>query len=548
MSSPNFIPQWQGWQTHRQQSPAQQLDNRYSQAYSQTYSDDGHYAPRAGAYVQPRYASTSPIPVIAELPAPLPPAPETTTSKEQLKQDQLLAHKLSKLDIEEAWRRSSSVVSHHERPVSMMLPNPQPLTPLLHQQRSAQTLRPHSHSVSSFTDQLPMSMAPLGTYQSTPPPFMQQRSAQSLRPHAQSVGSITDPWSPGSFGPPPNQIIPITLPEVLVESHPVSYYDPRSPSDHLSIPVLQDQQPVHPPAIALDPALLPAYLEQHRQAPYPPQWNPPPVLSTWYAYQHPKSSAGTSWLDTPETCSWRAMRSTQFAPDNVHLSSYTFRFKISGGSFRTPKHYWTLICPSEQTYKKRKTSLVYQPTWSYDLKLDPRTGFRKTETLIHEKANDMSHDKARPILTTYIHALNYDSLRFIGPDGCAYMWVSSCKVSSVGGARFDVLRHALFAAVGNVQDPLYGEIVADHCFWDGYIHENVSLPDEALYIRSSTVDPALVVATLQVLKDWEMQTLRYEKRRDVMRFTVSEEEARRGVLGVQSYWRKGDTEKTKAGK
>ncbi|KAF2127913.1 hypothetical protein P153DRAFT_261273, partial [Dothidotthia symphoricarpi CBS 119687] len=162
------------------------------------------------------------------------------------------------------------------------------------------------------------------------------------------------------------------------------------------------------------------------------------------------------------------------------------------------------------------------PTWTYDLKLDLNTGIRKSETL--------THSRSRTILTTYIHALNYDSLRFLGPDGRAYMWVSQHAVSALNGARWDTLRHALFAATSNSPDPLYGQIVADHAFWNG-------AGEEALYIRSSSVDPDLVVASLQVIKDWEKHTLRLEKKSSSKAFAAGEEMARRGNLGRARYWR-----------
>ncbi|EFQ91987.1 hypothetical protein PTT_11022 [Pyrenophora teres f. teres 0-1] len=182
--------------------------------------------------------------------------------------------------------------------------------------------------------------------------------------------------------------------------------------------------------------------------------------------------------------------------------------------------------PSPSTKKPQKD------TWAYELKLDPRSNLRKSEVLTHENRAE------RPILTTYIHALNYDSLRFIGPDGRAYMWVTSSKLSCLNGARYDTLRHALFVATGNVPDPLYGQIVADHCFWDGYSGGTGHvLPDEAVNLRARDVDPAVVVATLQVMKDWEKTTLRAEKARYKDAFGVGEEEARRAVLGRVSYWK-----------
>jgi uncharacterized membrane protein YgcG len=249
-----------------------------------------------------------------------------------------------------------------------------------------------------------------------------------------------------------------------------------------------------------------------------------------------------------------------------------------------------MTCPdghSADSKKKKSGTLA----WTYDLRLDLTSGVRKTEVL--------GHGSKKAILTTYVHALNYDSLRFIGPDGRAYMWVSNAKVSSVNGSRFDTIRHALFAQVGQIPDPLYGEIVADHTFWDGYVdateihrgikctgcetqpivglrwicttcdHHDVcescrqrviaggfgaqmqrtcafslvNLPDETLTIRSPHVDQALIIASLQVLKDWEKHTLRGEKTKDSAGFAVSEEAARKCDLGFMSYWKASDWDK-----
>ncbi|KAF1955291.1 hypothetical protein CC80DRAFT_364260, partial [Byssothecium circinans] len=169
--------------------------------------------------------------------------------------------------------------------------------------------------------------------------------------------------------------------------------------------------------------------------------------------------------------------------------------------------------------------------WTYRLKMDSENKFRKMETLFPAKGKYM--------ITTYVHAANYDSLRFVGPDGRLYLWVSHAPVTAMHGARYDSLRHALFAAHGQ-NDPLYGDIVADHAYWDGFPSCSftlVNLPDEALHIRSSTVDPALVIATLQILKDWERHTMRREKAIDPNGFEFSEIRARKGDLGRLSYWK-----------
>ncbi|KAH6878705.1 hypothetical protein BKA58DRAFT_309277 [Alternaria rosae] len=508
MSSQSLNPQWQGgWQTQRrQQSPPQQPvypNNRHSQASSPDHSYYGHYAPASGSYIQPHYSEDISVPFIAELPAPLPPAPPTTTSGEQLKQDELLAHRMQHLEVEGVRKRSVSAVSQHQRPASMMPPSSQRLSPLLHQQRSAQALRLHSKS--------------------------------SLRPHSRSVGAAAEPWSPGSFEQPRDPNLFSTLPEVVVEHD--TDKDLKSPLENLPIPVLLDQQPtvrlqepIRRPSVALESMSLPGYLEQYRQTPYPPQWNLPPVVSALYAYQESKRSSGSSWLDTPESCAWRTIRPSEHARNPVP-PAYMFRFKSTSGSFRSPKFSWTMACPDDPIEPGKKVSKAQQTTWAYELKLDPRTNLRKSEVLLHGGPN------ARSTMTTYLHALNYDSLRFIGPDGRAYMWVTSTKVSSIHGSRYDTVRHALFAAIGNNPDPLYGGIVADHCFWDGHVDASGGyLPDESIYIRQTTVDPALVVATLQVMKEWEKHTLRQEKRKNPKAFVAAEEEARRCELGASSYW------------
>lgn len=193
------------------------------------------------------------------------------------------------------------------------------------------------------------------------------------------------------------------------------------------------------------------------------------------------------------------------------------------------------------------------------------------------------------LITTYIKGQNYDSLRFMGQDGSVYLWVAHAPLSSVPGTRYDTLRHALFMAPKGC-DPLYGQIVADHAYWDGFIdysevhrvtcagcgaspinglcwkcksceeHEIceqcrlanrsvnstcsftlANLPDEALYIRSSMVDPALICATLEVMRQWEFHMLRVQKSRDPKIFKMSEDRARQGELGKLSHWKAGDS-------
>ena len=244
--------------------------------------------------------------------------------------------------------------------------------------------------------------------------------------------------------------------------------------------------------------------------------------------------------------------------------TYAFTSKTGGGFLRDSRYSWTMS-PEK---------------WTYSLKFDDMTGLRKIELLTPPNGIDL--------ITTYLPAPNYDSLRFIASDGRVYLWVAHGPLSSLHGARYDTLRHALFMAPKG-HDPLYGEIVADHTYWDGFTNVTevhrvkctgcgaspinglrwrcksctshniceqcrstntsvqpscslalVNLPDEALYIRSRHVDPALICATLQIMKDWELYSLRRQRMRDPQGFKRSEEEARKGEMGRRTYWKAGD--------
>lgn len=487
-----------------------------------------------------------PAPMIAELPAALPPAPHTTTSDQQLKEDELLAHKIQRLEVEDVRKRSNSALGIRRRPVSFV------------------------------AQELPGST-----------PLLQQQSLPPARPHSQSLTLENVPWGPASFSMSANN----TWPEVINPSRSISYT-----TEDFPIPVMSEELSlINTTSLStdIDVAARSAYLEEHREPLYPAQWTPLPVMATFFAYHGHKKDSGSHWLSQQDTCSWRTIRPTEHAY-NPSAPSYTFHFETKGGSFRDPRFTWSMTCPEDaQEAKKKSFKAASKPVWTYELRLDRSKGVRKSEIL--------SHGKEQSVLTTYVHARNYDSLRFIGPDGRAYMWVSSGNVSALKGSRFDTNRHALFASVGQNPDPLYGEIVADHTFWDGYVDENevhkgakcdncqttpvkgrfykcktchqhdacetcrqqilagafgeemqqacvfslVCLPNEALNIRSITVDAALIVATLQVLKDWELHTIRMEKKNHPIDFKAGEDATRAYDLGVISHWKASDWEKKK---
>jgi hypothetical protein len=450
------------------------------------------------------------------------------------------------MEVAEVRSRSSSAVSQSHRPVSMVQPT-----------------------------------------QPVQPPLLHQVSSLSLQPYSTNSSSNDTYWGPDSFHAARTGSIPSSsLPEVVAQPRSLSY----DPANDLPIPVNSDTQAVDPPPTVMNDTLS-SYLEENRQVPYPPTWRLAPVVATFYACGGSKIVPGSDWLAQQESLTWRTIRPTEHAY-NPAAPSYTFKFTTKGGSFRDPKFSWHMTLPEPPSDSKKKASKSKPVTWTYDLRLDLKHGVRKSEGLTYGGSK-------KDILTTYVHAQNYDSLRFIGPDGRAYMWVSSSTVSTVNGSRYDTVRHALFAAAGQIQDPLYGEIVADHTFWDGYVDESeihkgvkcdgcqktpikglrwkcktchhhdvcdecrksilaggfggsmqqacnlslVCLPDEAVNIRSPKVDPPLVIATLQVLKDWQRHTFRDEKKKNAKGYLATEEAARKQDLGIMSYWKASDWDK-----
>ncbi|KAF1355994.1 hypothetical protein EJ07DRAFT_181579 [Lizonia empirigonia] len=120
---------WPNWTPSAQPS-----DKRSSQYYQQFNPQHTSFASTNASYVQPFYGTLGPPPIIAELPAPLPSAPPTSTPERQLTEDEQLARKLSApgqqltddeelarqlqhLEVQEARSRSNSNVSIRRRPV-----------------------------------------------------------------------------------------------------------------------------------------------------------------------------------------------------------------------------------------------------------------------------------------------------------------------------------------------------------------------------------------------------------------------------------------------
>jgi hypothetical protein len=427
-------------------------------------------------YVQPLYALHQPTPFIAELPAPLPVAPDTSTPRQQLDEDEQLARKLVQLEAQEIRNRPNSNVNEPEH-LGELGPH---LSPALSHRSSSQAQGVDSRRLSSGV-----------------------------------------PFNAESYGPPPAGTVAdgSELPEVVVPGT-------LSGTEASQLPeVVPGSLPAAAEAV-LGPSSLSAYLEKYRQVPYPPQWKLAPPVVTLYASTNTSSKA--DWLDTPDSCMWHTIRRSEVSQHSPP-PLYMFSFKTRGGTFRDPKHSWTMTCNSPDESAKKKTSKSRLPSWEYELRLDRDTGIRKHEAL--------SAGGKRAILTTYVQASNYDSLRFVGNDGKAYQWVSQVPLGYAKGARYDTLRHALFVARGSIVDPLYGDIVADHAFWDGSASGR---PEEALCIRSAGVQCALVVASLQVLKDWHRRTLRKYREKDPEGFMQAECIAREQELGMLSHWRGSD--------
>lgn len=547
----------------------------------------------------------APVPVIAELPAAFPAAPPTSTSPQQLTQDELLAHRLQNMEVTEARRRSSSNVSHQTSYYSLR--GAASLSPQTsHTQfEAAPPLppRPHPGSFSSIPAYGPDSYGP-------PPTSFQMSDGRAFGAgyHSHRAPSVpqTDSLPEVVVGPLPvtSSGVGESLPEVVVRRKPVSSSQadslpevavgpmPISSSGvgHIR-PVSTALPTASPPPAVMDARSLASYLEIHREVPRPRRWLLPPIVDTLYASVI-RSPKATDWLEYPLRREWRQIRASQQAHTPVE-PTYAFTAKTGNGFLQDPIYSWTKSAEKWTSTLKlddmigggflhdsRYSWTMSPEKWTYNVKFDDMTGQRRSEVLTGPNNID--------IVPTYIPASNYDSLRFVGSDGRVYLWVAHGPLSSLHGARYDTLRHALFMAPKGC-DPLYGEIVADHTYWDGFTNVSevhrvkctgcgaspinglrwkckscadhniceqcrltnasvqatcsftlANLPDEALYIRSRDVDPALVCATLQIMKDWELHSLRMQRKRDLQGFKKSEDEARKGEMGKRTYWKAGD--------
>jgi hypothetical protein len=491
----------------------------------------------ATMYFQPDHADNS---FIAELPAPSPPAPRTSTPAEQLNHDELFAHKLQRMEITEARKRSTSSLIHRSSQYSLQGPVQSPPYPSGHLNHPPPG-RLHSTSLSSQWGQ--DSYIQASRVQLSHQPSHEDFAPEVVPPRSSSI------WTTSSM---------------------------RS---HESLPPYTTAAQLSP--ALTNPLSLSAYLEENRQVPYPPQWVLPPVTKTFYGSI--KRGADSDWLDVQERQHWHTVRTSD--PDRFLTDSpFSISFKSKGGSFRDPRCSWTM---TDQINSRKNTKKSTQ--WTYSLTLDRKTGKRIDESL--------RSPEGKYLHCTYVHALNYDALNFRDLSGRAYKWVSSGPVSSLNGSRYDALRHALFMAPHNNVEPVYGQIVADHAYWDGFIDENevhvdvrcgsctispiigrrwkcrtcpehdvcdyckptnltthptcnftlVSMPDETLHIRSDSTEVDMVIATLQVMKDWEKVFMKEEKKQEVVEFAKNVENIRKGDLGRIAYWRHDDFEGTGVG-
>ena len=80
------------------QSSGPPSDERWSGYHQQPNITVSPYVQPTPQYIQSYYGTPGPGPILAELPAPLPSAPPTSTPEQQLTKDEQLARKLSAPD------------------------------------------------------------------------------------------------------------------------------------------------------------------------------------------------------------------------------------------------------------------------------------------------------------------------------------------------------------------------------------------------------------------------------------------------------------------
>ncbi|KAF2493937.1 hypothetical protein BU16DRAFT_619138 [Lophium mytilinum] len=354
------------------------------------------------------------------------------------------------------------------------------------------------------------------------------------------------------------------------------YYSPQSQS-HLA-----PQQPVELPASGhhprpttpqnlslVDPKELVNYLEEHRQPPIPQTWHLPPPTSSLYGTFHP--CVDSDWADPLGAQEWSSLRTVVQQKSPKHAPLFYIKMEQKGGHIRDKKYCWTMSSPSSNA----------KSLWSYTL-----TRNRKTDAVLSETLTNPYGVQIHP---KFEATGEYASLTFKNLDGTSYEWRSSARVSSLNGARWDTVRHALFCN---------NAIVADHVFWDGFVDEQEihktatcdgcktkpmvgirwkcktclddhdvcnpcrqtgqsvkpsctwrikgALPDESMNIRMQGLDIGMAAATLQVLRDWERHLLREEKAKNPVEVAHAETLAGTQPLGMISYLKAKDLKNGKS--
>ncbi|KAF2101418.1 hypothetical protein NA57DRAFT_72861 [Rhizodiscina lignyota] len=281
----------------------------------------------------------------------------------------------------------------------------------------------------------------------------------------------------------------------------------------------------------LEPEEVAMYFSRNNCIPIIPEWQPlPPPVRVFYLSMTSSGTEVGNWLADMNglefhSIPWRERKQLS-KKERKKCGSMLFGMKMSshGGHFRDAKYHWKL-------YDAIKDSDCDRPLWCFKRKVELNGGKKNVE---------LEGPGGREVSFKFEHGDpsergGYDKMEFTAPDGTIYEWRTDRPISMLYGWRADFVRYALFRVHRNGAL----QLVADDALWDGHKDE----PGEAITIRERGLDDAMVLATVQVMKDmqWE-DVLRVERNKNKVEFIHAEAQARDTKLGKLSFWRKEDFE------
>lgn len=259
-------------------------------------------------------------------------------------------------------------------------------------------------------------------------------------------------------------------------------------------------------------------IEQYGCIPMPQEWVPLLQPSTGYVYTQALTihTPNTTWLDEPEDLTYGTVSGRDQESGRKRSLLYRVSIEKSKGHIvSNHKYTWTIQRISDDA-----------KLWTYTVETDRKTNKIKVESL--------TAFKGKSVPMEFTHGPKFDVLKFTSPtDNKSYRWQTNHPISTIYPSRLDTQRFALFGPDSHYKQEC---IIADFTYWDGHI----DMPEDALTIRTESLDHSLILATFIVLLDRQRTIMREEMLRDPEGVAKTERIARLHNTGQLTYWQAAD--------